>query len=191
MKRQKRKKKAASPAKANVTTPRRTTTKASKPAVNTSNTYAVLTDNDEENIVDNVNSKKPKAIKIPPIICVDSKYDSTTNPMKKAKIENFSLKYISMEIKIFCATLDDFNKVRRQLEKDQIQHFTHDVASSKSQKFVLSGLPYFPTEEVKTALQQEHLDVIDVKKMKTTPYSLYISTTTVQLFRVYARSNTS
>lgn len=135
--------------------------------MNTSNTYAVLTDNDDENIADNNVSKKTKAVKIPPIICIDTKYADMMNLMKNVKIENFSMKYISMGIKVFCSSLVDFEMVRNALKANQIQYYTHDIVSSKSQKFVLSGLPNFDAEEVKSALQQEGLDVIDVKKMKT------------------------
>lgn len=132
------------------TTPRRTNITTPKPVVNTSNTYAVLTDNDDENIVDNNASRKTKAIKaikIPPIICVDAKYADMVNIMRNAKIENFSMKYISMGIKVFCNTLDDFETVRLTLKNKQVQYFTHDIVASKSQKFVLSGLPNFQADE--------------------------------------------
>lgn len=162
-----RKKKTASVAKTapKSTTTRRTNTNASKPALN--NTYAVLTDNDDENIVDNNTSRKIKTVKVPPIICIDVKYADMINLMKNAKIENFSIKYISMGIKVFCTTLADFETVRMTLKNNQVQYFTHDIVSSKSQKFVLSGLPNFQPNEVKSALQHEGLDIIDVKKMNT------------------------
>ncbi len=203
MRKRARKKKAASSAKSNTkrTSPRHTNTKTASPAVNTSNSYAVLTDNEDENIADNTISKKPKAVKIPPIICIDTKYDTMIDLMKKAKIESFSLKYISMGMKIFCTTLNDYNNVRKQLENFKIQHYTHDVAIEKRQKFVLTGLPNFATQEILSALQREQLDVVDVKKMKTKfeneNYALFLvyfnngSTTLQSLRRVHYILNVS
>lgn len=160
---------------------------AKKPAVNTSNSYAILTDNDEENVVDNnITSRKTKAVKIPPIVCIDAKYNDMMNLIKASKIEDFSLKYISMGIKVFCTTLADFETVRNTLKNNQVQHFTHDVSSSKSQKFVLSGLPNFPIEDVKTALQQENLGIIDVKKMK-----IRSENENYALFLVYFNNNST
>lgn len=138
-----------------------------KSAVNTSNTYAVLSDNDDDNVADNSASKKPKPVKIPPIVCIDAKYIDMMNLMKQANVVNFSMKYISMGIKIFCTSLDDFDIARKTLTINKVQHFTHDVASNKNQKFVLSGLPNFEPDEVKAALKEQNVDVFDVKKMKT------------------------
>lgn len=102
-----------------------------KPVVNTSNTYAVLSDNDDENVVHNDASRKAKPVKIPPIVCIDAKYADMMNMMKDAKILNLSMKYISMGIKIFCTSLNDFETAKRTLTAKEIQHFSHDVASNK------------------------------------------------------------
>lgn len=173
-------------------TSRQTNTNSPKTAVNVSNTYAVLTDNDDENIMNNSDSKKSKTVKIPPIICIDAKYNEMVALLKAAKIDSYSLKYISMGIKVFCTSLSDFESARNSLKNSKIQHFTHDVPSQKSQKFVLAGLPNFPIDEVKGALREMQIDVCDVKKMKTKfeseNYALYLlyfnnSTVTLQSLR--------
>lgn len=72
-----------------------------------------------------------------------------------------------MGIKVFCTTIADFEAICKTLKTKNIQYFTHDVVSNKSQKFVLSGLPNFPIEEIKAALLHEGLKINDVKKMRT------------------------
>lgn len=161
-------------------------TKTTKTAVNTSNTYAELTDNDDENIVAIHSHMKPKTVKVPPIICIDANYNDIINLIKATKIENYSLKYISMGLKVFCSTLDDYEMLCSSMKSNNVQFFTHDVSSRKTQKFVLSGLPNFEISEVKEALQQEKLEIIDVKKMKTKSDNVNHA-----LFLVYFNNNST
>lgn len=149
-----------------------------KPNVNTSNTYAILTDNEDENITDKNEPKKAKAVKVPPLICIDAKYNDIMQLITGENIKNFNLKCISLGIKVFCSSLVDFEIVRGKLSTQKIQYFTHDVAVNKTQKFVLSGLPNFPIDDIKTALQELDVPTIDIKKMKTKSsnenYALYL-----------------
>lgn len=113
------------------TTRRSNTTKSNptqspKATVNTSIRYALLTDNEDE--MNTNNSEKSKAVKIPPIICIDAKHDEIIAMLNGANIVNFNLKYISMGIRCFVSTLSDFGKVCEVLKNRQKQYFTHDAS---------------------------------------------------------------
>lgn len=139
-----------------------TNTKSS--ATTTFNAYAELTDNEEE--ID-LQSTPIIKIKIPPIVVINMKHDQIKDFMAKSSITNYNLKYISLGIKILCKSVEDFNTTTKNLQHIKSEYFTHDIPSQKTTKFVLSGLPNIPIDQVKEGLTAANLKFLDVKKMHT------------------------
>lgn len=139
----------------------------------TFNKYAILSDIDSDDEM-NVNlatlaskCKSPEKVKIPPIVTIDMKIDDIKKLLSDMEVVNFNLKYISLGIKIFCTSLNDFNKVCGKLNESKLKYFTHDVQGNKLAKFVLSGLPNMPIEDVKAGLTEAKINFTDVKMMRT------------------------
>ena len=63
-------------------------------------------------------------------------YIPVCNILKEAGISNFNLKYISIGIKVFCTSLNDFHTAISKLKEKSIHFFTHDVPSEKPSKFI-------------------------------------------------------
>lgn len=146
--------------------PVRQSQNANSSSANSDNRYAILTDNESE--IDmgspNVNVKR---IKTPPIVITDMAFNDIKKIMNDASIVNYHVKYISMGIKILTETIDDYRVIINLLKSKQVQYYTHDVQAEKLTKFVLSGLPNLPVEEVKAGLSANNIVFVDVKQMKT------------------------
>lgn len=142
--------------------------------LSTDNRYADLSDIDEAV----VETPTPTKIKVPPVVVINANYSSITTLMKSMNMQNYSLKYISMGIKILTNTLNDYNAVIRGLKEAKIEFYSHDVPSQQHMKFVVSGLPELTVDEVKFGLQEAAIQFVDVKKMRTKGdnknYALYL-----------------
>lgn len=133
-------------------------------ATTTFNAYAKLTDNEDE--ID-IQSSPIIKIKIPPIVVINMKHDQIKNFMEKSSITDYNLKYISLGIKVLCKSIEDFHTTTKNLKQIKIEYFTHDIPSEQTTKFVLSGLPNFPIEQIKEGLTTANIQFLDVKKMHT------------------------
>lgn len=156
-------------------TPKQNVTNTTARALSTNNRYANLTDNEDEIVVVH---PTPTKIKTPPIVVTNVNYADIKSLMTGINVQNYSLKYISMGVKILCNTLDDYNTSIRGLKDANVEFYSHDVPSQQLMKFVLSGLPDLPIDEVKTGLRLANLQFVDVKKMRTKGdnknYALYL-----------------
>lgn len=147
--------------------------------LSTHNGYAELSDN-EEDIADQVNNTVKK-VKIPPIVTINMTHIEINAVMSRAGIiaEMFHMKYMSIGIKIMLNSIENFQKAKKCLEDEKKHFFTHDIASDKCTKFVLSGLPDLDLTYVKNELHEANITCLDVQKMrlKTSRYekqALYI-----------------
>lgn len=142
----------------------------------THNRYADLTDNESE--IDPAIIAPITKTKIPPIVTINMKYTNIKTLMSTINITEYSLKYISMGIKIFCNSLEDHKKTIEYLKTTNTEFFTHDIPSAKTTKFVLSGLPEMPIDDIKNELTASNIPFIDIKKMHTkndhNDYALYL-----------------
>lgn len=92
-----------------------------------------------------------KARRPPPIIVTKTDGD-IKDLLATIGISKFSLKFISIGIKVFLEDDNDYNKVSSALKEKSLEFFTHSTKDNKVLKVVLSGLPNLPIETIKEEL---------------------------------------
>lgn len=91
----------------------------------------------------------------------------------------------AIQIRSKCRTL--FARVQEALKRCKAEFFTHSTREEVSVKIVLSGLPYFGTEEVKTELAKNNISPHEVKLLSKSSdndeatYVLHFAKGTVKL----------
>lgn len=109
-----------------------------------------------------------KSVKIPPITVVGA-----TNFTKAINILNdstdkidFTIKYMSIGTKIMLQSSVTYNKVKTLLNAANVEFFSHDLNSEKYDKFILSGIPKTPKEEIETALNAYQIEPVEIREIE-------------------------
>lgn len=142
--------------------------------ISTNNRYAVLVD-DESNITDMpVPIQRSQAIRIPPIVVFDTTYQEIMTALNHANIPQteYKLKYISIGIGVQTLTTDSHKKALEILKTTK-PCFSHYLASEKTIKFVLSGLPEFDIKFLEEGLKVQEIPFSEVKMMTLTTRSVH------------------
>lgn len=88
--------------------------------------------------------------------------------LKNAKIIEYTLKYMSIGIKLTVSSSDIYNRIKEEAVKAGIKFYTHDIEPTRVGKYILSGLPTSHADEIMTTLKEKELDPIDVIELKNT-----------------------
>lgn len=115
--------------------------------------------------IDNDDMKVPKKERIPPIVFGAKYYDSVLTLIKEHKIEQYSLKFMSIGIRLNLASSKDFSEVIKLLDQRKVYYYTHDLPASKPIKVVLKGLFLMDVNLLKKHLSDANVNSIDVKAM--------------------------
>lgn len=89
---------------------------------------------------DNVKAKVEKKEKIPPIVFGANYYNVVMNLIEECKIEQYTLKFMSIGIRLNLPTAKVFADVVKLLDDRKVYFYTHDLPASKPVKAVLKGL---------------------------------------------------
>lgn len=132
---------------------------------------------DDDTNTNKVTLKTPNKVKIPPVTVTQTKYNDITNLMRTIKIGEYSLRVMSIGIKIILSNMENYSKVCEALTKEKLKYYTHDT--TKTLKFVLAGLPVLDIDEIKNALTLAEVDFCNVVQMnlknaRYTDHALYL-----------------
>lgn len=134
-----------------------------------------LVDNDEMESEVVIDPKKIKKERIPPIKVLQKPSDYIHNLMAKNNLTDYSIKRMSIGIKIQCESVESHKKTCIALKSAECQFFSHDLSAERSFKVVLFGLDTLPTSELKSELIRLGLKCRDIK-LVTKQYEQYIET---------------
>lgn len=110
---------------------------------------------------------------VPPITILKCKIEQVHEICRSLKIKDYSIRKISIGLKLFCSHKDDYHKVCVALKNNyQLEYFTYASKDEKPYKAVLLGLDKTDTSVVKNQLKSLGLKCIDVK-MVTRPRDNY------------------
>lgn len=119
-----------------------------------------LDDNDDDN--NEIIVKKTNKVHIPPITILKCKSDQIHDFCRELKILNFSIRKISIGIKLFCNSKEDYDLVCNKLET-KFEFFTYGAKNDKPYKAVLLGLDKYDPNIIKQKLIDMKLLCLDVK----------------------------
>lgn len=125
----------------------------------TSNKFGILQDG-VENVETLVKGKKNKSNSKPPPICIvgATSFSKAINIINKCcVVKNYLLKYMSVGMKILLGNIADYDAVTKQLIKEDIRFYTHELKSEKISKFVLTGLQKMETNDISRELEEQGL----------------------------------
>lgn len=131
-------------------------------AASSSNYYQplqTLDDDDDENEIIVNTSKK---IHIPPITILKCKIVQLQDLCSVLKITKYSIRKISIGLKLFCDKKEDFDLICDSL-KSKFEYFTYGSKDEKPYKAVLLGLDKFDPVIIKKKLNDLKLPCLDVK----------------------------
>lgn len=118
---------------------------------------------DDDNSTNEVIEKVSK-IKVPPITILKCTTDQVHEACRILNITEYSIRKISIGIKLFCANQKDYLLACEQLEKRfQFEFFMYAAKNDKPYKAVLLGLDKMDPSVVKAHLIKMGLKCIDVK----------------------------
>ena len=137
-------------------------------------------DTDNENDVEKMDdsaspSNSNKKVQIPPIKLLQKSCEYVHTTLKSLNILDYSIKKMSIGIKIMCESMNSYNLVLGKLIADNCQYFTHALKSEKAFKVILYGLSEINTTELKNELIKLGLLCKEVK-MITKKYEQYTDT---------------
>lgn len=115
-------------------------------------------DDDDDEIIVN----KTKKIHIPPITILKCKNIQIKDLCSALKIKNFSIRQISIGLKLFCECKEDYDLICENL-KPKFEFFTYGTKEEKPYKAVLLGLDKFDPLIIKKKLIDLKLPCLDVK----------------------------
>jgi hypothetical protein len=108
-----------------------------------------------------------KTIKIPPITVI-----SATNFASTIKIlgdtapnVNYTIKYMSIGTKIQLNNIDVYKKLLSALNTANIEFFTHDLNPDRFDKYILSGIPKFPIQEIIDSLKEYQIEPLEIREI--------------------------
>lgn len=104
-----------------------------------------------------------------PIIITDqnSTIDSISSSMNTLSIQQFSIKKISIGLKIFLSRDSDFIKYMQHIKDQKIEFYTHRNKSERVLKVVLSGLDRCDISTIQSGLDVYQLHPVKIFEMKT------------------------
>lgn len=85
---------------------------------------------------------------------------------KKCNITNYAIRKISIGLKLFCQTQEDFDKIAENLTRNSFEFFTYATKSNRPYKALLFGLEKTDVSILKTTLIGMGLECIDVKMVQ-------------------------
>lgn len=131
------------------------------------NIFNMLSPNSQEPETFEVKSSRPPAISVIGLSLAElkQKIDDSILQIKDKK----SLKFRLTEtcIKIYTQTNSEHSKIKAFCDTMSIEHFTHTYEANRKIKFCLYGLPIIETSLIKNALEQQKLNVCDVKLLQS------------------------
>lgn len=131
--------------------------------VPTSNGFDGLNDNDDgDEIIMNV-SPGPKKIRIPPITVFNMSRQQIADWLKTQEITNYSIKNLRHATHLYCATAEDFKKVRAKMIEEKLNSYSHDLKDEKIFRVALKGLHRMETKDLCDELKSLNLDPVDIR----------------------------
>lgn len=127
-----------------------------------SNYYQPLQTIDDDDNESEKNLAKPSKVQIPPITILKCKILQLHEICKILKITKYAIRKISIGLKIFCDSKEDFNLLCEHL-KSKYEYFTYGSKNEKPYKAVLLGFDKFDPLIIKKKLTDLKLSCIDVK----------------------------
>lgn len=109
--------------------------------------------------------QKPRAI--PPFVIAHSDINKLQECLKSNGIIEYSLKYMSVGIKLNVSKSDIYNQIKECLLATKIRFYTHEIDPAKLRKFVLTGLPHSDMTEIKDDMTSQGLTPFEVTELKT------------------------
>lgn len=137
-------------------------------------TYYIPTRNQFDVLSGNVNTNKKvtsnqlvkQKIKIPPITVVGANnFSKAVELLNKLEPRvEFTFKYMSIGTKIFMKKVEEYDKFKKCLKESNIEFFSHDAQSEKFDRFILSGIPRIPCEEIMESLKLYQVDPYEIRE---------------------------
>lgn len=140
-----------------------------------------LDDENSQNTDTQVQKENVKKDYISPIKVLSHNSETFHKMFKNKGITKYSIKKISIGIKILCETTATFSVIVLILKEHNIQFFTHESKQEKPFKFVLFGLDGKSAEEVKEKMLSLKYKCLDVKKVEK-KYDEYTDTLYIVYF---------
>lgn len=151
--------------------------------VDNNNYFAPLQTIDDDDLDDDQEESETK-IYIPPITILKCKIEELHEICKIAKIEKYSIRKISIGLKLFCQSKREFDIMCNTLN-EKYEFFTYATKDEKPYKALLFGLETQDPAIVKNKLIAKGLQCFDVKIVhKKTTYATFV------IFVVYFKRKT-
>lgn len=115
--------------------------------------------------MDDNNSGSPKHENIPPIVYGKTYHDEVIKLLTKFTIKNYSLKFMSIGIRLNLSTSAQFKSMNDAMDEKKIFFYTHDLPNSKPIKIVLKGLYSMDTDILKKHLIGSDVKCTEIKVM--------------------------
>lgn len=149
------------------------------------NTFDILSEHDD---MDEIIVKPPeKKEKVSPII-IKSKNVGFIQDLIKSVVPSgkFSLKILSIGLKLEAAFIDDFNKVKSALLREGLEFFFYHTPATRPIKIMLKGLPSLSIAEVVHLLNEhnvhpDNVKVLSLDKLHRCHYILYFQPNSIKL----------
>lgn len=116
---------------------------------------------DDESQDEVILERSPK-IHIPPITIIKCKIDQIHELCKNLKISDYSIRKISLGLKLFCNNKNDFDEICKGLS-NKFEYFTYGTKNEKPYKAILLGLDKQDPSKIKKTLIEKGLLCLDVK----------------------------
>lgn len=149
------------------------------------NIFNILSDHDD---MDEILVQAPsKSIKPSPII-IKSRNVGYIQETIRRTIPNgkFSIKILSIGLKLEVTSLDDFDKIKSALSNEGLEYFFYHTSATKPKRIVLKGLPSLPITDVENLLNDCNVKPDSIKPLPTRVtercnYVLYYKPASVKL----------
>lgn len=116
----------------------------------------------EDDIEDEEFTSTPLKVHIPPITVLKCKALELHDLCKQSKLTNFAIRKISIGLKLFCDSKNDFDTICKSLQ-NKYEFFTHATKNEKPYKALLFGLDKRDPSIIKNQLTELGLKCLDVK----------------------------
>lgn len=119
-------------------------------------------ENEDETVIDN--SEQVSKVKIPPITILKCKVEQLHEMCRILSIKNYSIRKISIGLKLYCTSIENYNTVCEKATKQfSFEHFTYGNKNDKPFKAILLGLDKQDPLKIKRQLVEKGLKCTDVK----------------------------
>jgi len=130
------------------------------------NSFNILSDNENEVIVNKNKPDKSKSPRIPEIKVLGTKYNDLQTLLAPLKISNMQVKMTQNGIRILLHTSADFLAVCKALRDANKDFFTHDLPENRRARFVLYGVPALDVNDITENLKEKGVIPVEVRRMK-------------------------